>query len=59
SCELAWRPDGLELAIVQRDATCSQFGTIVRVEVAHPDRRSVLTKLGAANPAWDPVMPGS
>jgi beta-lactam-binding protein with PASTA domain len=58
SCEIAWRPDGLELAIVQRDATCSQFGTIVRVEVAHPDRRSVLTKLGAANPAWDPATPG-
>jgi Tol biopolymer transport system component len=58
SCELAWRPDGLELAIVQRDATCSQFGTIVRVEVAHPGRRSVLTKLGASNPAWDPATPG-
>ena len=59
SCELAWRSDGEELANVQRDATCSQFGTIVRVDVAHPDRRSVLTKLGAANPAWDPVTPGS
>ena len=59
SCEIAWRPDGLELAIVQRDATCSQFGTIVRVEVAHPDRRSVLTKLGAENPAWDPAPPGA
>jgi Tol biopolymer transport system component len=59
SCELAWRSDGKELAIVQRDATCSQFGTIVRVEVAHPDRRSVLTKLGAENPAWDPVTPES
>jgi beta-lactam-binding protein with PASTA domain len=58
SCELAWRSDGLELAIVQRDATCSQFGTIVRVDVAHPGRRSVLTKLGAANPAWDPATPG-
>ena len=59
SCELAWRPDGLELALVQRDATCSQFGTIVRVDVAHPGRRSVLTKLGAANPAWDPAAPGA
>jgi beta-lactam-binding protein with PASTA domain len=59
SCEVAWRPDGLELALVQRDATCSQFGTIVRVEVAHPGRRSVLTKLGAANPAWDPAPPGA
>jgi hypothetical protein len=59
SCELAWRPDGLELALVQRDATCTQFGTIVRVEVAHPGRRSVLTKLGAANPAWDPAPPGA
>ena len=59
SCELAWRPDGLELALVQRDATCSQFGTIVRVEVAHPGRRAVLTKLGAANPVWDPAPPGA
>jgi Tol biopolymer transport system component len=59
SCELAWRPDGLELALVQRDATCTQFGTIVRVDVAHPGRRSVLTKLGAANPTWDPAPPGA
>ena len=58
-CELSWRPDGQELALVQRDATCSQFGTIVRVEVAHPDERSVLTKLGAENPAWDPALPDS
>jgi beta-lactam-binding protein with PASTA domain len=58
-CELAWRPDGLELAIVQRDATCAQFGTIVRVEVAHPERRSVLTKIGAENPAWDPAPPAT
>jgi hypothetical protein len=27
--------------------------------VAHPGRRSVLTKLGAANPAWDPAAPGA
>jgi beta-lactam-binding protein with PASTA domain len=59
SCELAWRPDGLELALVQRDATCAQFGTVVRVDVAHPGRRSVLTMLGAANPAWDPAPPGA
>jgi beta-lactam-binding protein with PASTA domain len=59
SCELAWRPDGEELAIVQRDATCTQFGTVVRVDVAHPDERQSLTKPGAANPAWDPATPGA
>lgn len=59
SCELAWRPDGLELALVQRDATCAQFGTIVRVDIAHPGHRSVLTQLGSENPAWDPAAPGA
>ena len=35
------------------------IGTIVRVDVAHPGRRSVLTKLGAENPSWDPAAPGA
>ena len=57
-CEVAWRSDGLELAVTQRDAVCDQPGTIIRVDPADPSKQVVLTKAGASNPAWNPLPPG-
>ena len=58
-CEVAWRSDGLELAVTQRDAVCDQPGTIIRVDPANPREQVVLTKAGASNPAWNPLPPGT
>jgi beta-lactam-binding protein with PASTA domain len=56
ACELAWRPDGGELAIAQRNSTCDERGRIVRVDPAAPNAQTLLSRLDAAsgNPAWAP-----
>jgi beta-lactam-binding protein with PASTA domain len=54
ACELAWRSDSRELAIVQSDADCSRAGVITRVDPTKPDKL-VPVKSGVENPAWSPV----
>ena len=60
ACELAWRPDGGELAITQRNSTCDERGRIVRVSPATPNEQTLLSKLDAAsgNPVWAPPAAG-
>ena len=60
ACELAWRPDGGELAIAQRNSTCDERGRIVRVSPATPNEQTLLSRLDAAsgNPVWAPPAAG-
>ncbi len=60
ACELAWRPDGAELAVTQRNRTCDERGRIVRVDPAAPNAQTLLSRLDAAsgNPVWAPPAPG-
>ena len=57
-CDVEWRPDGAELAVVQSDNACRQpRGHIVRVVPDRPlDLRTVA--LGGQDPAWQPVELG-
>lgn len=54
-CTLAWRPDGVELAVVQADP-CGEkdVGQLVRVNVDKPGQAAVLRPL-AGHPAWRPI----
>jgi beta-lactam-binding protein with PASTA domain len=55
ACEVAWRPDGGELAVVQSDAACSRpVGQIVRVDPRAP-RRAVTVSSGGRHPAYQPL----
>jgi dipeptidyl aminopeptidase/acylaminoacyl peptidase len=60
ACELAWRPDGGELAITQRNSTCDERGRIVRVSPAAPNDQTLISRLDAAsgNPVWAPPAAG-
>lgn len=55
ACDVDWRPDGLELAVVTGDADCSdRMGNLVRFRTERPDRlRTVRPR--ASNPVWQPV----
>jgi beta-lactam-binding protein with PASTA domain len=55
SCELSWRSDGGELAVVQRGDYCRDKGMIVRFNPRHPSTVP-LTPSGhdAGSPAWSP-----
>jgi len=55
ACELAWRPDGDELAVVQSDDACSRpDGELVRVSVAHPRAAAIVAGSGR-HPAYQPL----
>lgn len=55
ACELAWRPDGLEIAVVQSDDACSRpLGQLVRVNPARP-RQAVTVAGGGRHPAYQPL----
>ena len=50
-CDLAWRPDGLELAIVQRaDAECGGEGQIALVDPKKPTEQRMLRP--GRSPSW-------
>jgi hypothetical protein len=58
ACQVAWRPDGQELAVMQADTACaSPLGNIVGVNPSSP---TTLTPIAtqAANPAWQPLPLG-
>lgn len=54
-CELAWRPDGREIAVVQSDDACSRpLGQLVRVNLNAP-RQAVTVAGGGRHPAYQPL----
>jgi beta-lactam-binding protein with PASTA domain len=58
ACKAAWRSDGVEIAVVQADALCSEGnGLIVRVPVANPQAQQRLA-LSGDNPAFQPLSLG-
>ena len=55
ACEVAWRPDGGELAVVQSDDTCGRpLGQIVRLDPRAP-RTTVTVSSGGRHPAYQPL----
>jgi Tol biopolymer transport system component len=54
ACELAWRPDGVQLAVSQRSTDCSDKGRVVRLDLATPTTQQVVTPLGpdSGDPTW-------
>jgi beta-lactam-binding protein with PASTA domain len=55
ACELAWRPDGYEIAVVQSDDACSRpDGELVRVELKRP-RETITVAAGGRHPAYQPL----
>lgn len=55
ACEVAWRPDGRELAVVQSDDACSRaVGEIVRLDPQHP-RMTTTVSSGGRHPAYQPL----
>lgn len=54
-CEVAWRPDGRELAVVQSDDKCGRpVGQVVRVDPARP-RATVTVSSGGRHPSYQPL----
>lgn len=55
ACEVAWRPDGLELAVVQSDGACSKpLGQIVRLDPDAPRSTTSVTS-GGRHPSYQPL----
>ena len=58
ACDVAWRPDGAELAVVQSDNECAQpLGRVVRVAPGRP-RLVETVVLRGRDPAWQPLELG-
>ena len=57
-CDVEWRPDGKELAVVQSDNGCRNIRSrIVRVAPASP-RELTTVVLRGRDPAWQPIELG-
>ena len=59
ACEVAWRSDGQELAVMQPDGLCSPTatGTVVGIDLSNPRTPTTLATQ-AAHPQWQPVANG-
>lgn len=59
ACQVAWRSDGQELAVMQPDGLCSPTatGTVVGIDLANPRTPTTLATQ-AAHPQWQPVANG-
>ena len=59
ACQVSWRSDGQELAVMQPDGLCSPTatGTIVGVDLSSPRTPTTLATR-AAHPEWQPVANG-
>jgi hypothetical protein len=59
ACQVAWRPDGQELAVMQPSGPCGPdaVGTIVALNPASPTSTTILAT-NAAHPAWQPIPGG-
>ena len=60
ACQVAWRPDGQELAVMQASGLCGPSATGEIVAFDPTDTRT-LTRLATvgAHPVWQPVASGS
>jgi hypothetical protein len=57
ACKIAWRPDSLEVAVVQAEANCTaQIGNIIRIDRRKPTQ-GVTLRIGGDSPAYQPVVP--
>jgi beta-lactam-binding protein with PASTA domain len=54
ACEVAWRPDSKELAIMRADDCTNATGEVLRVNPDKPSEQVPLRNLDAGNPAWQP-----
>jgi beta-lactam-binding protein with PASTA domain len=59
ACQVSWRSDGQELAVMQPDGLCgpTATGTIVGLDLSSPRTPTTLATR-AAHPAWQPVANG-
>ncbi len=59
ACQISWRSDSQELAVMQPNGLCSSTatGTIVGINLANPRSPTTLVTNGA-HPAWQPVATG-
>jgi beta-lactam-binding protein with PASTA domain len=59
ACQLAWRGDGQELAVMQPDGLCgpAATGTVVGIDLSNPRAPTTLATQ-AAHPQWQPVANG-
>jgi beta-lactam-binding protein with PASTA domain len=59
ACQISWRSDSQELAVMQPNGLCSPTATgkIVGVDLSNPKNLTTLAALGA-HPAWQPVLGG-
>jgi hypothetical protein len=59
ACQVSWRSDGQELAVMQPDGLCSPTatGTVVGIDLANPRNPTTLATQ-AAHPQWQPVANG-
>ena len=59
ACQVSWRPDGQELAVMQPDGLCgpTATGTVVGIDLSNPRTPTTLATR-AAHPQWQPVANG-
>ena len=59
ACQVSWRSDSQELAVMQPNGLCgpTATGKIMGVDLANPGSPKLLAALGA-HPAWQPVLGG-
>jgi hypothetical protein len=59
ACQVSWRSDGQELAVMQPDGLCgpTATGTIVGIDLSSPRMPTTLATQ-AAHPRWQPVVNG-
>jgi beta-lactam-binding protein with PASTA domain len=59
ACQVAWRSDGQELAVMQPDGLCgpTATGTVVGIDLSNPRTPTTLATQ-AAHPQWQPVANG-
>jgi hypothetical protein len=54
-CDVAWRPDGAELAVIQAGGGCRhRVGRLIRVRTADPWKRRTIAS-SARHPSWEPI----
>jgi hypothetical protein len=56
-CDVAWRPDGTELAVIEAGDGCrDRVGRLIRVRTADPRKRHTIAST-ARHPSWEPIRP--
>jgi len=55
ACDVAWRPDGKELAVTQLDDCGGRNGDIVRFDPANAAAQTTVRTGAGSDPAWQPL----